>query len=129
MEGRRDQRMGARSHSNSSFMVSVMKCQRTHGRRGAGPEPLRSRLSPEQCRHGETLPHLQGDVFNIQGLEDRGVQVRAWCVTADGVPIGDINLAQKIALEACESEVLKIANRSSGTVWPPPQPYSRTPRS
>ena len=43
--------------------------------------------------------------------------------------MGDVNLAQKIALETFESDVLRIANRSSGDVWPSAQPCSRTQRS
>ena len=98
-----------------------------------GQELLRSWLSPEQRRQydqrgsfevvgsdtGKRYRICKGDIFNVQELDDRGAEVRAWCVTANGVPIGDINLAQKIALEAFESEVLRIANRCSGTVWPP----------
>jgi hypothetical protein len=44
-------------------------------------------------------------------------QVRALCFTAEGVATGDVNLAQKIALETFESKVLAIANRSGGTTW------------
>ena len=105
-----------------------------------GQELLRSWLSPEQRRQydqrgsfevvgsdtGKRYRISKGDIFNVQELDDRGVQVRAWCVTANGVPIGDINLAQKIALEAFESEVLRIANRSSGTIWPSAQPLGRS---
>jgi hypothetical protein len=101
----------------------------THERWAAevrGQELLRSWLSPEQRRQydqrgnfevigsdtGKRYRICKGDVFNVQELDDYGLQVRAWCVTVDGVPIGDVNLAQKIALEAFESEVLRIANRS-----------------
>ena len=101
-----------------------------------GRELLRSWLSPEQRRQydrrgsfevvgsdtGKRYRIRKGDIFNVEELDDRGVQMRAWCVTANGVPIGDINLAQKIALEAFESEVLRIADRSSGTIWPHVQP-------
>jgi hypothetical protein len=108
-----------------------------------GQELLRSWLSPEQRRQydeqasfevigsdtGKRYRICKGDVFNIQELDDHGTQVRAWCVTADRMPIGDVNLAQKIALETFESEVLRIANRCSGTVWSSRQPCSWTQRS
>jgi hypothetical protein len=59
----------------------------------------------------------RGTVFNIQELDAEGWEARAWCFTVDGVAIGDVNLAQKIALETFESKALAIANRSSGTTW------------
>jgi hypothetical protein len=101
-----------------------------------GQELLRSWLSPEQRRQydqrgsfevvgsdtGKRYRICKGDIFNVQESDDRGVQVRARCVTANGVPIGDINLAQKIALETFESDVLRIANRTSVTIWHSAQP-------
>jgi hypothetical protein len=101
-----------------------------------GLELLRSWLSPEQRRQydqrgsfevvgsdtGNRYRICKGDIFNVEELDDRGVQVRAWCIRGNGVPIGDISLAQKIALEAFESEDLRIANRSSGTIWPSAPP-------
>jgi hypothetical protein len=94
-------------------------------------EFLRSWLSPEQRRQydarrnfevvgsdtGKRYRICKGSVFNIQELDTEGQQVRALCFTAEGVATGDVNLAQKIALETFESKVLAIANRSSGTTW------------
>jgi hypothetical protein len=94
---------------------------------------LRLWLSPEQREQydgeacfevvgsdtGKQFRICKGRVFNIQELDGRGMQVRAWCFSADSVAIGDVNLAQKIALETFESKVLAIANRSEGSVWPP----------
>jgi hypothetical protein len=54
-------------------------------------------------------------------LDDRGVQISSLCVAADRVPTGDINLAQKIALETFENGVLAVANRTWGVVWPTEQ--------
>jgi hypothetical protein len=48
---------------------------------------------------GKRYRICKGDIFNIQELDDHGIQVGALCVTAEGVATGDINLAQTIALE------------------------------
>jgi hypothetical protein len=60
----------------------------------------------------------KGRVFNVQELDPCVVQVRSWCFMADGIATGDVNLAQKIALEAFETKVLAVANRSEGSVRP-----------
>jgi hypothetical protein len=92
---------------------------------------LRSWLSPEQhaqyqdhgtfevvgCDTGKRYRIYRGNVFNIQELDDDGEEACAWCFTAEGVATGDVNLAQKIALETFESKVLVMANRSSGSTW------------
>jgi hypothetical protein len=106
-------------------------------------ELLRAWLSPEQRKQydqrasfevvgsdtGKRYRICKGHVFNIQELDTHGIEIRAWCVTADGVATGDINLAQKIALETFEGEVLAIANRSEGSVWPAGDRPSATSRS
>jgi hypothetical protein len=106
-------------------------------------ELLRSWLSPDQREQyvaracfevvgsdtGKRYRICKGRVFNIQELDALGVQVCAWCFTADGVATGDVNLAQKIALETFESKVLAIANRSEGCVWPQADRPSAGPRS
>jgi hypothetical protein len=100
---------------------------------------LRSWLSPEQreqydehasfevvgCDTGRRYRISKGDVFNIEELDEQGGQVCTMCVTADGIPTGDVNLAQKIALETFESRVLAVANRTRGTVWPTEQSSTR----
>jgi hypothetical protein len=40
------------------------------------------------------------------------------CLTAEGLATGDIILAQKIALETFELQVLAVANRTGPSVWP-----------
>jgi hypothetical protein len=104
-------------------------------------EFLRSWLSPEQRRQydarrnfevvgsdtGKRYRICKGSVFNIQELNAEGQQVRALCFTAEGVATGDVNLAQKIALETFESKVLEIANRSSGTTWHEIEPQIEQP--
>jgi hypothetical protein len=40
-----------------------------------------------------------------------------WCFTPEGMATGDVNLAQKIALENFENQALRIANQSSASTW------------
>jgi hypothetical protein len=113
----------------------------------AGVKPRRAQellylwLSPEQRRQydarrnfevagsdtGKRYRICKGSVFNIQELNAEGQQVRALCFTAEGVATGDVNLAQKIALETFESKALAIANRSSGTTWHEIEPQIEQP--
>jgi hypothetical protein len=100
---------------------------------------IRSWLSPEQRRQydeqesfdvvggdtGRRCRIHKGDVFNIRELDHRGMQIGSLCVAADGVPTGDVNLAQKIALETFENRVLAVANRTCGVVWPTEQSSAR----
>jgi hypothetical protein len=72
---------------------------------------------------------LSDHVFNIQELDADGEEARAWCFAPDGVATGDVNLAQKIALETFESKALAIANRSSGTTWYQIEQPADEPRS
>jgi hypothetical protein len=88
---------------------------------------LRSWLSPEQLAHYDTLGHFtvvgsdtgkryrisRGRVFNIQELNAGGSKHCTWCFAPEDVATGDVNLAQKIALENFETKALQIANRSS----------------
>jgi hypothetical protein len=94
-------------------------------------ELLRSWLSPEQREQcacgcfevvgsdsGRRYRIYPGHAFNIEELDAQGGEARAWCFTAEGVATGDVNLAQKIALETFERKALAIANgRSSGSTW------------
>jgi hypothetical protein len=51
--------------------------------------------------------------MNVEELDVDGRRVRLWCFMPEGgVPVEDIMLAQKIALELFESDALKIANKS-----------------
>jgi hypothetical protein len=60
----------------------------------------------------------RGHVFNIQELDADGEEAFAWCLTLHGLfTTGDINLAQKIALETFEKKALAIANRSTKSNW------------
>jgi hypothetical protein len=92
---------------------------------------LRSWLSPDQraqydafgyfevvgCDTGSRYRIRRGRAFNVQELDSRGLEVQSWCFTAEGVPTGDVNLAQKIALETFEKKALAVANPSGGPTW------------
>jgi hypothetical protein len=56
----------------------------------------------------------QGHQMNVEQLGDTGGRVRLLCFMPEGCRwVGDVMLAQKIALELFETEALKIANKSS----------------
>jgi hypothetical protein len=92
---------------------------------------LRSWLSPEQLAQydifgffmavgsdtGKCYRICRGRIFNIQELGPDGREDRAWCFTPEGVATGDVNLAQKIALENFETKALRIANQSRASTW------------
>jgi hypothetical protein len=92
---------------------------------------LRSWLSPEQLAQYDILGHftvvgsdsgkryriLRGRAFNIQELNADDTEDCTCCFTSEGVPTGDVNLAQKIALENFENQALRIANQSSASTW------------
>jgi hypothetical protein len=95
-------------------------------------ELLRLWLSIEQCEQydargffevagsdtGKRYRIYRGHVFNIQELDAYGEEAFAWCLTLHGLfATGDINLAQKIALEMFERKALAIANRSTKSTW------------
>jgi hypothetical protein len=69
---------------------------------------------------GKRYRIYRGHVFNIQELDADGEEAFAWCLTVDGFATGDVNLAQKIALEKFERKALAIANRSSTSTWRQP---------
>jgi hypothetical protein len=86
---------------------------------------LRSWLTPEQerqwtahgyfdvvgCDSGTRYRIMRGAVMNIHQLDPKGREVKQWCFAPEGeLVIGDILLAQKIALETMERKVLTIAN-------------------
>jgi hypothetical protein len=104
---------------------------------------LRSWLSPEQLADYDTFGHstvvgsdtgkryriLRGRVFNIQELDAGDREYCTWCFEPDGVAMGDVNLAQKIALENFENRALRVANLSRAStghsVQRPSEPRSR----
>jgi hypothetical protein len=55
----------------------------------------------------------RGHQLNVEELDQKGRRLRLLCFMPQGrVPLGDIMLAQKFALELFEVEALNIANRS-----------------
>ena len=97
---------------------------------------LRSWLSSEQLANYDTFGHFvvvgsdtgkryrisRGYAFNIQELDAGGREYCTWCFAPEGVATGDVNLAQKIALENFENRALRIANRCSAST-----PHSERP--
>jgi hypothetical protein len=91
---------------------------------------LRSWLSPEQlaqydaseyfevvgCDSGKRYRICKGQIFNVQELDQFGDLLCSWCFAPRGVPNGDANLAQKIALEGFERKTLAIANRTRARI-------------
>ena len=65
---------------------------------------------------GDTGRHyriLRGYQLNVEELDPRGQRRRLLCFLPEGrVPVADIMLAQKIALELFESEALKVAHHT-----------------
>jgi hypothetical protein len=50
--------------------------------------------------------------MNIDELNERGTRIAVWCFGPEGpLPIGDVMLAQKLALETNEKAALAVANR------------------
>ena len=59
-----------------------------------------------------------GSQMNVEELSATGSRVRVLCfVPRGGLPMGDVHLAQKLALELMEGETLKVA-RSGGWLGP-----------
>jgi hypothetical protein len=62
----------------------------------------------------------RGHQMNIEVRDQSGGLVQVLCFTPEGhLPVGDVLLAQKFALELFEADTLKIANRSPVWGYPP----------
>ena len=58
--------------------------------------------------------------MNVDELNERGVRTVSYCFGPEGeLPIGDVMLAQKIALENDEQAALALANRGNPHQSPP----------
>ena len=54
-----------------------------------------------------------GVQMNVEQLDQSGIPIRRLCFKPEGyLAVGDVMLAQKIALELFEKEALKIANKA-----------------
>jgi hypothetical protein len=88
---------------------------------------LKQNLSPAQREHYEKLNHFDitgGDTgrvyrirhgvqMNVEQLDQAGRPIRMLCFMPRGyLAVGDVMLAQKLALELFEKEALKIANKA-----------------
>jgi hypothetical protein len=74
----------------------------------------------------------RGYQMNVEELDERGRWVRTLCFAPEGrVPLGDLLLAQKMALELFEADALRIAKQSpmwdaiSDEGWPFVRGYGR----
>ena len=68
-------------------------------------------MGGESGKHYRIRPTRQ---MNVDELDQHGARTAAWCFGPDGeLPIGDVMLAQKIALENNERAALALANRGS----------------
>ena len=92
---------------------------------GRGLRLLVSNLSPTQLQQfarydffdvigGDTGTRYRirnGQTLNVAQLNASGGSVRLFCFEPQGaLPVADVMLAQKIALELCESEAIRLAN-------------------
>jgi hypothetical protein len=114
------------------FLTAISSCHRAHvskPRTSAEQKArtlLREWLSPAQLARFESYGYFEvtgsrtgkryrirhDRVVNIDELNERGAQVATWCFGPEGnLPMGDIMLAQKIALENDEDAALAIAIR------------------
>ena len=86
---------------------------------------LRSWLTPDQekqwdargafevigCDTGRRYRITYRAVMNVHQLDPDGHPVQQWCFAPEGrIAVGDVLLAQKIALETMETKALAIAN-------------------
>jgi hypothetical protein len=89
---------------------------------------LRSWLTPEQadeweachqfevigCDTGQRYRITRGTRMNIHQLDRSGKTVTEWCLAPEGkLAVGDVLLAQKIALETMERRALELGNSQS----------------
>jgi hypothetical protein len=93
-----------------------------------GIQLLLENLSPNQraqyeyCRYFDVVGGHTGRLYristgtqmNVRRLDKKGRAICVLCFAPEGsLVVGDVMLAQKLALELFESDALKIANRSS----------------
>ena len=96
-------------------------------------ELLQSWLTPQQgkqwaasggfevigCHTGKRYRISYGSAMNVYQLDAAGRTVAQWCFAPEGgLCVGDVLLAQKIALETMERQALAIANSQECTIWP-----------
>src|SRR6476620_6849501 len=87
---------------------------------------LKQHLTPEQREQYEKRNYFyvsggnsgrvyrirHGTQMNVEQLDQNGKRIRVLCFMPEGgLPVGDVMLAQKIALELYEKEALRIAHK------------------
>jgi hypothetical protein len=66
------------------------------------------------CHSGKRYRIRQIPQMNVDELDESGARTVTWCFGPEGkLPIGDVMLAQKIALENDEQAALAVANRGN----------------
>jgi hypothetical protein len=64
------------------------------------------------CHTGKRYRIRRARNMNIEELGKSGTQVAVWCFGPAGhLPLGDVMLTQKLALETNEQAALRVANR------------------
>ena len=78
-------------------------------------ELLKQNLSVAQRRQYETRYRIRhGYQMNVQQFDRRGQRLRMLCFMPKGrLGVGDIMLAQKLALELFEDEAIKVAKKTA----------------
>ena len=102
------------------------------GRKARAFELLRANFSPAQREQyeqdrpfevtgsdtGRRYRIYYGNLGNVVELGVGGEEVHSWCFHPTGnLPVGDVMLAQKLALELFEREALGVANRIPHLWW------------
>ena len=113
------------------LLIVALICHRSKNNRAEVEERslrlLRSWLSPRQAQQWDALREFEvvgshtetryrirrGRAMNVHELDQAGNIVAQWCFAPKGdLPMGDVLLAQKIALETMERDALKKARRN-----------------
>jgi hypothetical protein len=72
------------------------------------------------CHSSKRYRIRQTHQMNVDELDENGARTVSWCFGPEGeLPIGDVMLAQKIALETDELAALAVANRGNPHQSPP----------
>jgi hypothetical protein len=118
--------LAIRGHSSRNYRLRAYGDNHLRAEQ-KGAALLRSWLSPEQaklwdshrhfyvvgCDTGKSYRVKYGRAMNIEELDSGGNVVTQWCFGPQGnLAVGDVMLAQKIALETMEVEALAKANRN-----------------
>jgi hypothetical protein len=67
---------------------------------------------PVQCQSGRRYHIRKGIAGNVHELDEKGGTKRRLCFHPSDCPVYDVMLSQKLMLEICEEDALKIANFS-----------------